>query len=306
MKTKIREKKPEMRKNEKLLICVCGPTASGKTSTAIELAQHFGTEIISADSRQLYREMTIGTAVPSVNELNVVKHHFIHTHSIHDNYTAGDYAREAGGLIRELFKKRDVLILAGGTGFFVNALLYGFDEPAAKDAELRNTLNQLYAEGGIDALHERALAEGAKMNTLTDPQNPQRVIRAIEKALLPKTAKDTIGLTGQVNAKGFVLSWPREELYARIEQRVDEMMEVGLLEEVEELHPFKRLNALNTVGYSELLRHLDDELELQEAIDLIKRNTRRYAKRQMTWYRNKTAFKEVESPFAESILKQLS
>jgi len=295
-----------MKKNEKLLICVCGPTASGKTSTALELAQYFGTEIISADSRQIYREMSIGTAVPSANELDSVKHHFIHSHSIHENFTAGDYAREAGELIRELFMKHDTLILAGGTGFFVNALMHGLDEPAAKDGKVRIELNQLHAEGGIEALHERANTIGVDVDSLTDPQNPQRLIRAIEKVLLPDTEKETAGLLDEFNVKGFILSMPREDLYSRIEQRVDYMMQQGLLEEARGLISFKRLNALNTVGYSELFSHLDGGLELDEAIDLIKRNTRRYAKRQMTWFRNKTDFTEVESPFAENILKQLS
>jgi len=294
-----------MKKNEKLLICVCGPTASGKTSTAIELAQHFGTEIISADSRQIYREMSIGTAVPSANELNAVKHHFIHSHSIHDNFTAGDYVRDAGELIRDLFKKCDTLILAGGTGFFVNALLYGFDEPAAKDGELRDELNQLHAEGGIEALHERASALGVNVDSLTDPQNPQRLIRAMEKSMLPELGKEAVGLADEVNVKGFVLTMPREELYARIEQRVDLMMNSGLLVEAKELHLFKRLNALSTVGYSELFSHLEGELTLEQAIDLIKRNTRRYAKRQLTWFRNKTDFSEVESPFTQNILELL-
>lgn len=295
-----------MKKNEKLLICVCGPTASGKTSTALELAQYFGTEIISADSRQIFREMSIGTAVPSANELNSVKHHFIHSHSIHENFTAGDYAREAGELIRELFMKHDTLILAGGTGFFVNALMHGLDEPAAKDGKVRIELNQLHAEGGIEALHERANTIGVDVDSLTDPQNPQRLIRAIEKVLLPDTEKETAGLLDEFNVKGFILSMPREDLYSRIEQRVDYMMQQGLLEEARGLISFKRLNALNTVGYSELFSHLDGGLELDEAIDLIKRNTRRYAKRQMTWFRNKTDFTEVESPFGENILKQLS
>ncbi len=294
-----------MKKNEKLLICVCGPTASGKTSTAIELAQHFGTEIISADSRQIYKEMSIGTAVPSANELNAVKHHFIHSHSIHDDFTAGDYVREAGELIHELYKTYDTLILAGGTGFFVNALLYGFDAPAAKDSELRDKLNQVHDEGGIEALHERAREAGVNLYSLTDPQNPQRVIRAIEKCVLPERGEVTSGLKDDMNVQGFILSMPREELYSRIEQRVDAMMQLGLLEEAEQLFPFKRLNALNTVGYSELFSHLEGKLTLEEAIDLIKRNTRRYAKRQLTWFRNKTDFAEVERPFAENIAEVL-
>jgi len=289
----------------KLLLCICGPTASGKTKVAIELAQKYQTEIVSADSRQFYREMSIGTAVPSELELATVPHHFIQSHSVENGLTAGQFAKEANELLLKLFEKHNVVVLAGGSGFFVKALLEGFDRPPAKDPQRRSALNDLFEQQGLEALR-KVLSNLDSENALEiDLNNPQRIIRAIE--LLEADSSKTVGRTEEreYNVQGFVLNWDRDILYKRIEERVDQMMEAGLLNEVESLSRYKHLNALQTVGYKELFDYLEDKCTMEEAIELIKRNTRRYAKRQMTWFRNQSDFEWVNEPFVDNIVTLL-
>ncbi len=288
--------------SSKKLICICGPTASGKTSVGIELAKHFNTEIISADSRQVYKELTIGTAVPTTDELTSVRHHFIHSHSIYEGLTAGEYAKQAHLLLIELFKTHDIIILVGGSGLFVKALTEGFDRPKAYDQQLRENLSSLLENEGIEGIRKRYLKLDPNNSALIDMSNPQRLIRAIELHVSDQKGLDDFE-KAEFETIGFVLNWNRSELYRRIEMRVDQMINDGLVAEADRLFQYKDLNALQTVGYSELFKTFNGELGKEKAIELIKRNTRRYAKRQMTWFRNQSDFTWVEQPFTENIIK---
>lgn len=270
------------------LIVIAGPTASGKTAAAIEVAQHYDTAVVSADSRQFYREMSIGTAKPTQEELAAVKHYFIDNLSISKNYTAGDYERECLALLDELFKTHKVVVLAGGSGLFINAVCDGFDEFPDTGPLIRERLNQELEEKGLVFLQEKLKAADPDYYAQVDINNPQRIKRALEvfetsgqpyssfrKAATSKRPFNTIK---------FGLDWPREVLYDRINHRVDEMVKQGLVEEVRSLLPHRHLNALNTVGYSELFDYFDGKTDLDTSIALIKQNTRRFAKRQMTWF----------------------
>lgn len=271
----------------KHLIVIGGPTASGKTSFAIQLAKHFNTEIISADSRQLYKELNIGVARPTTEELAQVKHHLIASHSIHSELNAGSYAQQAQELIEQLFRDKDALILVGGTGLYIQAVLDGFDPLPGANPELREELDQLYKKEGIVALQTRlnTIAPDAEVK---DPHNPQRLIRAIEIAM-GSVNEDAInkGLDHRYAQHKFYLNPDRDSLYDRINERVDHMMEEGLLDEVKGLLPYKDLNALQTVGYKELFAFLEGTYSREFAIDKIKQHSRNYAKRQLTWFKNK-------------------
>jgi tRNA dimethylallyltransferase len=271
------------------LIVIAGPTASGKTAAAIRLAQHFNTVIVSADSRQFFREMSIGTAKPTAEELAAAPHYFINSHSITESFSVGDFERECLVLLEELFQKHKVVILAGGSGLYIKAICEGFDELPTADPAIRERLNAELAENGLPALQERLkLADPVYYNEV-DINNPQRIIRAIEvyessgqpfsSYRTAKTNKRTF------NIIKLGLDMPRELLYDRINRRVDMMVADGLVEEVEALLPYRHLNALNTVGYSEIFNFFDGNTDLPTAISMIKQNTRRFAKRQMTWFR---------------------
>ncbi|TDS11124.1 tRNA (adenosine(37)-N6)-dimethylallyltransferase MiaA [Sphingobacterium paludis] len=275
--------------NRKKLIAVVGPTAVGKTAMAIRLAQHFNTEILSADSRQFYREMSIGTAKPSEEELEQAKHHFIDSHSIATAYSAGDYERDALALLKGLFETRDIVVMVGGSGLFVRALCEGLDDLPRAPAEVRETLNKLYEEQGIAALQEKLRLLDPSYFQSADVQNPQRVIRALE--VIDATGLPFSSFHGKMqSARPFDiitvgLHMEREQLYERINQRVDQMMADGLLEEVRTLLAYRDKPALLTVGYAELFAYLDGDITLEEAVARIKQNTRRYAKRQITWFK---------------------
>ena len=273
----------------KKLILVTGATASGKTNYSIELAKEIGSPIISCDSRQIYKELKIGTAPPTQQQLNSVKHYFIHSHSIFDNYTAGRYELEALTLLEKLFKKFDTLIVVGGSGLYADALCYGIDHFPAADKSLRDSLTERIEKEGIESLRMELKRLDPKSYQEIDIANPQRVIRALEvtlatgkkfsdhKSYKPKNREFII--------ERLFIEREREQLYSRINNRVEEMMEAGLLEEAEQLYKYRNLVALKTVGYSELFLYLDNRLKLDEAVELIKRNTRRYAKRQITWFK---------------------
>ncbi len=273
----------------KTLIVIVGPTAVGKTAAAIELAQQLNTEIISADSRQFYREMSIGTAKPSLEELAAVKHHFINSHSIEDAFSVGDFEKECLQVLGSLFKTHDKVILTGGSGLFIKAITDGFDELPTADITIRNKLNDYLAEKGIHFLQEQLKIVDPDYYTQVDLNNPQRLIRALE--VYEATGKPFSSFRKSViNKRPFRiikigLNLPREELYERINQRVDIMVQQCLVDEVKSLLPYRHLNALNTVGYSELFDYFDSKTDLNTAIDLIKQNTRRFAKRQLTWFR---------------------
>lgn len=279
---------PSTMDSSKTLIVIAGPTASGKTAVAIEVAKHYNTVIVSADSRQFYREMSIGTAKPSGDELSAVKHYFINSLSIAEPYTAGDYEKQCLSLLAELFKIHNVVVLAGGSGLFIKAVCEGFDEFPDTDPAIRERLNAELTDNGITYLQQKLKAADPEYYSLVDINNPQRVIRALE--IFESTGKKYSSYRrSALNKRPFhivktALGLPREVLYNRINQRVDEMVKQGLVEEVRSLLPFRHLNALNTVGYTELFDYFDGKTDLDTALELIKQNTRRFAKRQITWF----------------------
>lgn len=274
---------------QKRLIVIVGPTAVGKTGMAIQLAKTFHSEIISADSRQLYKEMTIGTAKPSKQELEEVRHHFINQISIEKDYDAGQYGRDALDLINKIFETAHTLILCGGSGLYVKAVLEGFDEMPDIPETLRQEIIEEYHEKGLGWLQQQVQANDPEYFDVVDQKNPQRLMRAIEvirQTGLPASTfrkSEKRELPFKVVKIGLALD--RNVLYDRINQRVDDMFKAGLLEEARALYPRRSLNALQTVGYQELFGYFDGDYELEEAIRLLKRNTRRYAKRQMTWFK---------------------
>ena len=272
----------------KTLIVIVGSTAIGKTALAIKLAECYQTEIISADSRQFYREMEIGTAKPSATELAAVKHHFINSHSIRDNFNAGDYEREVIQLLDKLFVNHNQVILVGGSGLFINAVCSGFDELPKASEETRNKFKILLAEKGIEYLQDKLKKVDPVYFDEVDINNPQRIIRALE--IYESTGKPFSAYRTQITKKRAFniikigLNTEREKLYKHINYRVDKMIQSGLIEEVENLKSFRQLNTLNTVGYSEILNYFDGNYSREEAIEKIKQNTRRFAKRQLTWF----------------------
>ncbi|MCH4830327.1 tRNA (adenosine(37)-N6)-dimethylallyltransferase MiaA [Flavobacterium columnare] len=277
------------------LITIIGPTAIGKTALAIQLANHFGCEIISCDSRQFFKEMSIGTAVPSQEELAQAPHHFIQNKSIFESYSVGDYEVEALARLEELFQKNNIQVLVGGSGLYVDAVLKGFDEFPDIDVSVRETINSKYDELGISYLQDNLkkldpdyYQKIASENPQT-LQNPQRMKRFVEVCIGSGQPYSSF-LGKRKNQRNFTpiiigLEADRTLMYERINLRVDLMMQQGLLEEVKTLLPHKELNALQTVGYRELFDYFEEKASLEEAIDQIKMNTRRFAKRQMTWFK---------------------
>lgn len=280
---------------KKYLITIVGPTAIGKTALSIKLANHFNTEIISCDSRQFFKEMAIGTAVPSEEELNSAKHHFIQNKSIFENYTVGDFEKEALLKFNDLFKNNDYAVLVGGSGLYVNAILKGFDTFPEIDSKVRDEVKSSYELYGLTYLQEKLKETDAeyydfilKTNSQT-LQNPQRLMRFVEVGL--GTGKPYSSFLNQEKKqRDFIpiiigLEANREELYNRINLRVDQMLEHGLVEEARKLYENRNLNALQTVGYRELFDYFDEKTSLGFAIEEIKKNTRRFAKRQLTWFK---------------------
>jgi tRNA dimethylallyltransferase len=273
----------------KTLIVIAGPTASGKTAAAIRLAQHYNAVILSADSRQFYREMAIGTAKPSLDELAAAKHYFIDSHSVTEPFSVGDFEKQGLALLDELFLIRDKVILVGGSGLYIKALCEGFDEIPHADPAIREQLNDEFAKNGIIPLQEELKQADPVYYAEADINNPQRIIRALEvyrETGVPFSSYRKAKInTRPFNILKIALDLPREVLYKRINQRVDMMIKDGLVDEVKSLIPYRQVNALNTVGYSELFDYFDGKTDLPKAIELIKQNTRRFAKRQLTWFR---------------------
>lgn len=289
------------------LIIVTGPTASGKTDYAIGLARQYGSPVISCDSRQIYKEMTIGTAVPDASQLAAVKHYFIQTHSVHDFYTAGNYELEALGLIGKLFSEgHETLVMCGGSGFYVDAVCNGLPEVPPADEELRASLSARMEAEGVESLRMDLRRIDPLAYASIDITNPQRVLRALEVNLLSGrsfTSYKTGPRKRDFEIEKTVVTRPREELYSRINRRVTKMADDGLLEEVRGLMPDRNLSALNTVGYKELFDYLDFEAgsdapglphSVDEALDRIRLNTRHYAKRQITWWRRDPSARWLE------------
>ncbi|HLF51776.1 tRNA (adenosine(37)-N6)-dimethylallyltransferase MiaA [Flavobacterium sp.] len=273
----------------KYLITIIGPTAIGKTSLSIALAQHFDCEIISCDSRQFFQEMTIGTAVPSTEELAAAKHHFIHNKSIFENYTVGDFEKEAIAKLDELFLTNDYVVMVGGSGLYVDAVLKGFDEFPEIDASVREQVTQNYEKLGIEYLQTELQKRDPNYFAVVAKENPQRMMRALEVCIGSGKPYSSF-LNQKKNERNFTpikigLEAERPIIYDRINQRVDIMINEGLLAEAENLYPHKSLNALQTVGYRELFSYFNGEFTLAFAIEEIKKNTRRFAKRQLTWFK---------------------
>ena len=279
-----------MSSGTKYLIVVAGPTAVGKTSLAIELAKHYNAEIISADSRQFYREMNIGTAKPSALELAEVPHHFINNISIHTkNYSAGKYEHEVIEFLEEYFKTKDIAVLVGGSGLFINAVCSGFDNFENVDFKQQITARTFLNTKDLSWLQQELERTDPEYYAEVDKKNPVRLIRALEVIFTTgkKYSEQRIGKKAERNFTPIKigLNLEREKLYQRINQRVDEMMKAGLLEEAKDLYTFKKLHTLNTVGYTELFDYIEYKLTLEQAVELIKQNTRNYAKRQLTWFK---------------------
>jgi len=276
--------------SSKSLIVVTGPTAIGKTDLAIKLALNYGTEIVSADSRQFYKEMSIGTAKPTEDETAIVKHHFVDSISIQETYSAGKFETEALATLNKIFEHHSVAVMVGGSGLFVKAVTEGFDVFPEVDPAVRENLNQIYANEGITFLQTQLRTLDPTYASEVDLDNPQRIIRALEVSLTTGKPYSSFRVTNTRGNRLFQsikigLNMERSQLYDRINKRVDMMIEHGLLEEVERLLPYRNLNALNTVGYAEIFDYLDGKISLEEAVERIKQNTRRFAKRQLTWFR---------------------
>ncbi len=274
---------------KKTLVVIVGPTGSGKTDLAIEVARHFGTEILSTDSRQFYKGMPIGTAQPSAEQLAAVKHHFIADRLPEQELSAGGYEREALERLGDLFEHHNVVVAVGGSGLYIDALCYGFDELPSDTAHIRAEQMQRLESEGLEALVEELRARDEAYWQVVDRCNPARVIRALEVCIAsgrPYSEQRTATRRSRpFRTVKIGLLWPREELYDRINRRVDIMVGDGLEEEARSVSHLRHLSSLQTVGYREFFDHFDGKITRQEAIDLVKRNSRRYAKRQMTWFR---------------------
>ena len=274
----------------KHLITIIGPTAIGKTTLAIKIANYFKTEIVSADSRQFYKEMNIGTAKPSTSELNSIKHHLINNKSVNDDYNIYDYEKDALKSIESIFNKNDIAILVGGSGLYINTVLYGLDEMPGISTEVRNSLYLDLELKGITKLQEKLKLLDPSSYRSIDINNPRRLIRALEVSI--STGKSYSSFLKKKKKKRdfniIVLGMNQErlDLYKKINTRVDNMVESGLINEVKELYTLKGLNTLNTIGYSEVFNYIEDKYSLDECINEIKKNTRRYAKRQLTWFKS--------------------
>ena len=273
---------------DKTLTLVLGPTAVGKTDYAIELAKEYGSPVISCDSRQIFKEMRIGTAPPSEEQLRVVRHYFIFSHSVSNHYSAGQYELDAMALLSDLFRSHDRLVMVGGSGLYADAVCYGFDDFPPADQELRKRLTERAMTEGVGVLAEELRKLDPESYAVIDLSNRQRVVRALEVTLSTGRKFSSFKTNPQkkrfFNVERRVLTMPREELYARIDRRTEMMFEAGLVAEVRSLERFRNMPALKTVGYSEVFDYLDGTISLDEAVDLVKRNTRRYAKRQITWF----------------------
>ena len=296
----------EQNASKKYLVVIGGATASGKTGLAIEVAKHFKTEIISADSRQFYREMSIGTAKPTAAELAAAPHHFVGNLSIHDYYSVGDFEREALTVLDAIFEKNNVAVMVGGTGLFLRAVCEGLDEFPEIPLSIRQYFEDLYTNEGIESLQKRLQTVDPQYFAEVDQQNPMRLARAL--AVWKTSGKPYSSFrTQSKKARNFepiyiATDMERSVLYDRINKRVDAMIANGLVEEAAGLLPFRHLNALQTVGYQELFDYFEDKTTLEEAIDKIKQHSRNYAKRQTTWFRKEAHWQRFDPSDTEGSL----
>ena len=280
---------------DKYLVVIAGPTASGKTATAIKVAKALGTEIISADSRQFYKELPIGTAAPTPEEQAEVQHHMIHNLNVEDKYDVADYEQDVLNLLKQLFVNHDAVVLTGGSGLFIDAVCKGLDSIPDISEEVRYKVDELYKKGGLIALQNEVERLDSEYYNIVDKYNPRRLQRAVEVCYqtgltYSSFRKNTIKQRDFKIIK-VALLWERSELINRINKRVEIMVNEGLVEEAKSMYPKRHLNSLNTVGYKEVFEYFDGKVSLNEAIENIKINTRQYAKRQMTWLRKNNDYK---------------
>jgi tRNA dimethylallyltransferase len=282
---------------KKTLLVIAGPTAVGKTALCVEMAKSLHTEIISADSRQFYQELSIGTAKPSLEEQGGVTHHFIDSHSIHDYFSPGDFEREALQVLTNLFETHDVVILTGGSGLYLKALMEGLDDMPDVDLDLRADLMHRLEVEGLEKLYTNLQDVDPEYASKVDAQNPQRVVRALEVCL--STGKSYTSFRNQQKSDRpfelikICLDRPREELYARIDSRMDQMLEAGLMQEAKDFEAYQDRYALKTLGYKEVYGYFRGEYDETEMVRLLKRNSRHYAKKQLTWFRHQDDFEFV-------------
>jgi tRNA dimethylallyltransferase len=293
--------------SSKRLIVVQGPTASGKTSLAIALAKHFQTEIISGDSRQFYKEISIGTAKPTSSELNEIKHHLIDSHSITTELTAASYSIEARKILNELFETKNEVVLVGGSGMFIDALTFGLDE-IDTSGQIKLEIEKRLETEGLEALVKDVERLDPEFAAVVDKKNPVRIVRALEviHSSGQKYSTQRKGFKNDLNCEivRFSIQWERENLYERINQRVENMLSEGLLDEVKSVFQFRNLKSLNTVGYKELFDYIDEKMTLVEAVEKIKQHSRNYAKRQETWLKRYTDLQRLNPTSSESLLQQ--
>ena len=297
-----------MSDKNKTLIVIAGPTASGKTAFAIKVAKALDTVILSADSRQFYKEMSIGTAAPTAEELRQAKHYFVHHISIEDKYDVADYEHDVIQLLDELFKTHDVVIMTGGSGLFIDAVCNGIDAMPDVQPEIREKVEKLYQDKGLHGMQEALQRLDPDYYATVDQQNPRRLQRALEVCYqtgMPFSSFRS-GNTAQrdFEIKKYALLWDRQQLIERIDRRVDMMVEQGLLDEAKALYPKRDLNALNTVGYKELFAYFDGSSTFKEAVEQIKIHTRQYAKRQMTWLRKDNSYQWITTEEIDKVVTQ--
>ena len=274
---------------KKTLIVITGPTAVGKTALCLDIAKHFGIPIINADSRQIYRELKIGTAAPTEDQLRQVRHYFVGTLALTDYYSASMYEEQVMHLLGELFQSSDYALLTGGSMMYIDAVCNGIDDIPTVDDKTRNALKQRLADEGLDALCEQLRELDPEHYEVVDRKNPRRVVHALEICLMTGRTYTSFRTNARKERPFRIikigLTRDREVIYNRINQRVDDMMQAGLLDEARSLYHLRHLNALNTVGYKEMFTYLDGTWTLDEAIERLKGNTRRYARKQLTWYK---------------------
>jgi tRNA dimethylallyltransferase len=291
---------------KKTLLVILGPTASGKTGVAIRLAKYLKTEIISADSRQFYREIPIGTAAPTEEQLREVPHHFVGNLSLQDDYNVSRFEQDVLKLLEQKFRQHEVMIMAGGSGLYIDAVCKGIDALPDPDPQLRQTLEKQWKQQGIAVLQQQLEELDPDYYAVVDRQNPKRLMRAIEVCLQTGKKYSELRLNRPAERDFRILkiglNLPRQELFERIHQRTDQMLENGWLEEARRVLPFREKNALNTVGYKELFAFFDGKMTLEEAVEKIKTNTRRYAKRQLTWFKRDTDIHWFSPEETDSIL----
>lgn len=294
---------------EKTLIVIVGPTGSGKTDLAVTLAEHFHAPIVSTDSRQIYRGLPIGTAQPDAEQLRRVEHHFIATHPVEEDFNCGAYEQAALTLLDQLFRQHDTVIAVGGSGLYVKALCDGLDELPEASPEIRERLAHRLRTEGLETLAAELKRLDPAYYEQVDTQNPARVLRALEVCLTTGQPYSSLR-TGRVHERPFRIIMigtdvERGELYRRIDRRVDMMMEAGLEAEARAVYPLRHLNSLQTVGYRELFEYFDGRITRQQAVELVKRNTRRYAKRQLTWFRRDSRIAWFDPTHVEEILRHI-